>query len=151
MCLDANQIMSPARRKNMRAIRNGDTKPKVLLRKSLFARGYRYGITPSNISGSLNVWLSRFRSSIFINGCFWHAHDCSLFRLPKTQRDFLMKKLGMNIERDRKTLSQLSRQRFRILVVWECSFKKQTKITLPLTTSLRITWLESKVRYGNIT
>ena len=147
---DTRTDVSPARRKNMQAIRSKNTKPETLFRKSLFARGYRYRIAPKNIRGKPDLWMPRLGAAIFINGCFWHAHNCELFRVPKTRKDFWLEKLRSNVNRDIRTYSELQNSGIRILVIWECSFKKQTRITLPLTVSLAITWLESGKQFGTI-
>ena len=148
---DTHIDVSPARRKNMRAIRSTNTKPETLFRKSLFTRGYRYRIAPKNIRGEPDLWMPRFGAAIFINGCFWHAHNCELFQIPKTRKGFWMDKLTSNVARDTHTYNGLQNSGIRILVVWECSFKKQTRVTLPLSVSLAITWLESGKQFGAIT
>lgn len=95
--------------------------------------------------------MPRFGAAIFINGCFWHAHNCELFQIPKTRKGFWMDKLTSNVARDTHTYNGLQNSGIRILVVWECSFKKQTRVTLPLSVSLAITWLESGKQFGAIT
>jgi DNA mismatch endonuclease (patch repair protein) len=141
-------LIPEARRKNMRAIKSRDTKPEVKIRKALYARGYR--IAAKNITGKPDLWLSRLNAAIFINGGFWHAHGCKLFKIPKIKTELWKEKLNRNIARDRKTLEKLAEDGLRLLIVWECSFKHMSSKSFPLTVSLIVTWLESEATFGVI-
>lgn len=115
------------RSKNMRAIRGGDTKPEIILRKKLHKAGFRYRISPKNIPGKPDIYLPKYNAVIFINGCFWHAHGCYLFRVPLTRKEFWRAKLSSNAARDMRNIRLLSAIGYRILVVWECALKGRFK------------------------
>jgi DNA mismatch endonuclease (patch repair protein) len=143
-------LITESCRKNMRAIKSRDTKPEVKIRKALYARGYRYRIAAKNITGKPDLLLPRLNVAIFINGCFWHAHGCKIFKIPKIRTEWWKEKLNSNIARDRNTLEKLAEDGLRLLIVWECSFKHMSSKTFPLTVSLIVTWPESEATFGVI-
>lgn len=112
-----------ARSRNMRAIRNKDTKPELLIRKALHARGYRYRLGGSGLPGHPDIVLPKYKTVIFINGCFWHGHGCKYFKLPATRTEFWAGKIKSNQERDQRSASQLLELGWTVLTVWECSLK----------------------------
>lgn len=112
-----------ARSRNMRAIRNKDTKPELLIRKALHARGYRYRLGGSGLPGHPDIVLPRYKTVIFINGCFWHGHDCKYFKLPATRTEFWAGKIKSNQVRDQRSASRLLELGWTVLTVWECSLK----------------------------
>lgn len=107
----------------MSGIRDRDTKGELLIRKGLHARGLRYRINAKDLPGKPDIVLPRHYAVVFFNGCFWHQHDCPLFRWPKTREDFWRDKLEKNRERDRRVLSELAGSGWRIGIVWECGLK----------------------------
>lgn len=111
----------------MASIRSRDTKPEVALRKALHARGYRYRTHVTNLPGKPDIVLKKYQAIIMVHGCFWHGHDCSLFRLPATRRKFWKEKIRRNRERDSKVMQVLSEDGWRCLTVWECSIKGPEK------------------------
>lgn len=116
------------RSKNMSAIRNKNTKPEVWLRKQLFSKGFRYRLNVKNLPGSPDIVFPQFRTVIFFNGCFWHAHDCYLFRLPSTRSNFWRDKLLGNKDRDAINIKKLCMLGWKVIVVWECSIKGKGKL-----------------------
>lgn len=112
-----------ARSRNMRAIRNKDTKPELLIRKALHARGYRYRLGGSDLPGHPDIVLPKYKTVIFIHGCFWHGHNCKYFKLPATRTDFWAEKIQSNQERDLRSASLLLELGWTVLTVWECSLK----------------------------
>lgn len=124
-----SDIKSPEERsKNMVKIRSKDTSVETYIRKKLFARGYRYRKNVRNVTGHPDVWLSKYNTALFVNGCFWHRHkNCKYAYVPKSNVDFWLKKFNRNIERDDEVKKQLSNQGIRILVIWECIVKKMMK------------------------
>lgn len=122
-------IVSPEQRsRNMSAIRSKNTKPEVYFRKLLFAEGYRYRIAEKNVSGHPDIFVRKYNTAIFINGCFWHRHQgCKYAYIPKSRVDFWKKKFEDNIRRDTIVRMQLQSQRIKCLTVWECTIKLMMK------------------------
>ncbi|MCK5604079.1 DNA mismatch endonuclease Vsr [Candidatus Pacearchaeota archaeon] len=113
---------------NMSKVKGVDTKPELVIRKALFAKGFRYRLHVKDLPGKPDLVLPKYKAVIFINGCFWHYHDCSLFKMPETRKDWWKQKLVRNRERDFKNIEQLMENGWRVLIVWECSFRKTKKI-----------------------
>lgn len=117
-------IVTPeARSRMMSGIRGKDTKPEVSIRKALFALGFRYKLNDKTLPGKPDLVLPKYRAVIFVNGCFWHKHDCHLFKWPKTRTGFWEKKLTSNTCRDLKVKRALNQENWRVLTVWECALK----------------------------
>lgn len=117
-----------ARSKNMAAIRSRDTKPEVYFRKLLFSRGYRYRKNIAKVIGHPDIFLKKYNTAIFVNGCFWHRHrDCKYAYQPKSREDFWAEKFRKNIERDLTVREQLYARRIKCLIVWECTIRKMQK------------------------
>jgi DNA mismatch endonuclease, patch repair protein len=107
----------------MSGIRGKDTRPEMLIRLGLFSRGFRYRIHGKNLPGKPDVVLPKHHVVVFVNGCFWHGHDCSLFRWPSSNVDFWRAKIMRNSELDHKNVQALRRLGWRVLTVWECAIK----------------------------
>lgn len=118
-------VMTPEQRSQcMAAIRGKDTKPEMIVRKFLFSKGLRYRIQVKNLSGCPDIVFPKYRTVIFVNGCFWHGHEgCKYFRLPKSNVEFWSEKIKTNIARDLKNEARLREQGWRVIRVWECSLK----------------------------
>lgn len=98
------------RHKNMAAIRAKNTKPEIIVRKFLWSHGYRYRLNHSKLPGKPDIVLRKYRTCIFVNGCFWHKHEgCKYFVIPKTRTEFWMNKINRNQERDKDVKQQLSK------------------------------------------
>lgn len=121
-------VHSPETRSyNMSRIRGKNTKPEELVRKYLFAQGFRYRKNDARLPGKPDIVLPRYKTVIFVNGCFWHAHEgCRYFVWPKNNAEFWKKKIGGNIERDAKNKRLLTELGWEIIVVWECELKPST-------------------------
>lgn len=105
----------------MASIKAKDTKAELAVRTYLFRKGFRYRVNDSHLVGKPDIVLPKYKTVIFINGCFWHAHQgCKHFSLPKTNRPFWEQKLKRNKERDQEVLAALLQKGYRVLVVWEC-------------------------------
>lgn len=110
---------------NMSRIRSDNTKPEILLRKSLFAKGFRYRINDKKLPGKPDIVLKKYRTAIFVNGCFWHGHEgCKYFVVPKTRTEFWINKIEGNKIRDLKNTKILKEEGYKIITVWECNLKK---------------------------
>lgn len=116
------------RSKNMAAIHSKNTKPEIFLRKQLFARGYRYGIKSKSVLGHPDIYLKKYNTAIFVNGCFWHRHEgCKYAYMPKSRVDFWQKKFEANKKRDNIVEEQLTTIGVKWIIVWECTIKRMQK------------------------
>lgn len=116
------------RHKNMSAIRSKNTKPELLVRHYLWSRGFRYRLNNPRLPGHPDLVLRKYRTCIFVNGCFWHGHEnCKFFKMPKTNTDFWQKKISRNRERDREEQQQLARMGWHCITIWECELKKDKR------------------------
>ena len=122
-------IISPEKRsQNMSAIRSKNTKPEVYLRKLLFAQGYRYRIADKSVPGHPDIFLRKYNTAIFINGCFWHRHpSCKYAYMPKSRVEFWQKKFDDNVQRDALVKAGLLERGIKCLTVWECTIKRMMK------------------------
>ena len=106
----------------MAGIKGRDTKPEVLIRKALYAAGFRFRLHRKDLPGSPDIVLPGRRIAVFVHGCFWHAHPgCRYAKIPATRREFWETKLAANVERDRRARDALLSAGWRVLVIWECA------------------------------
>ena len=113
---------------NMSQIKGKNTKPEELVRKYLFAHGFRYRKNDKRLPGSPDIVLPKYRTAIFVNGCFWHGHaGCKYFVWPENNADFWKEKIQRNIERDNSNYCKLQNLGWKVLVVWECGLKPQKR------------------------
>lgn len=134
---------SDIRSKNMAAIRNRDTAPEILVRKALYGLGYRYRLHTKNLPGTPDIVLPKYKAIILVNGCFWHKHDCDLFKLPKSRADFWRTKLDSNVIRDVSNQTRLRDLEWRVAIIWECYLKGKTRIPITDITDQLSQWLQS--------
>lgn len=127
----------------MAAIRATDTRPELLIRKALHARGFRYRLHVKGIPGRPDMVLPKYRAAIFVHGCFWHGHGCSLFRWPKTREEFWRTKIRSNVDRDATMQARLSDAGWRIATIWECSVKGRNRRPLTEVIDSLASWLSS--------
>ena len=112
----------------MTQIRSKDTKIEIMVRKYLFARGLRYRINDRRYPGKPDIVLPKYKTIVFIHGCFWHNHDgCDSFKMPVTNREYWLPKLTNNQKRDEKHVATLRNAGWKVIVVWECELKKQCR------------------------
>lgn len=131
------------RSRMMAGIGGKNTKPEMTIRRGLHALGYRFRLHAAELPGKPDIVLKRYRAAIFVNGCFWHRHDCHLFRLPGTRTEFWRDKIARNVKRDRAVQSSLIEHGWRQMVVWECALKGKTRLE-PEAVMKRLTdWLVS--------
>ena len=134
----ADRKSKEMRSANMSAIHSKDTKPELVVRKWLWARGFRYRLSDRRLPGKPDLVMRKYRTCVFINGCFWHGHeDCPQFRMPKTNTEFWERKISRNKERDRKVQRELALMGWHCITIWECELKprrrEQTLISLEFT------------------
>lgn len=134
------------RSRMMSGIRARDTTPEITLRKALFARGFRYRVCVRGIAGRPDIVLRYLNAVIFVHGCFWHGHDCPLFRLPSTRREFWAHKIESNRQRDRTVLAELLSQGWRTCTVWECAVRGRNRVTMNAVATRVADWLRGDAR-----
>ena len=109
----------------MSKISGKETKPEVMVRKYLFAKGFRYRKNVKDLPGKPDIVLSKYKTVIFVNGCFWHGHEnCKYFRLPKTRTEWWKEKINRNKQRDTEQKATLENLGWKVMTVWECEIKK---------------------------
>lgn len=135
--------VSPARSKNMAAIKGRDTKPEMIIRRGLHARGFRFRLYDRKIPGKPDIVLRRFSALVDIRSCFFHGHDCALFNMPKTRTDFWSEKISANRSRDLRTLEAQQKLGWRVAVVWECSMRGNDKLGEDLVLDKLSAWLRT--------
>ena len=109
---------------NMSQIRSGNTKPDILVRKFLHAQGFRYKLHDKKLPGKPDIVLPKYKTVIFIHGCFWHGHaNCKYFVVPKTRTAWWLNKINTNKTNDTKAIKALKKEGWKIITVWECDLK----------------------------
>ena len=121
----ADNHTKEVRSRNMSHIRSTNTKPEEKVRKYLFSKGFRYRKNVRKLPGCPDIVLPKYHTVIFVNGCFWHKHDCPRFVWPSSNEDYWIPKITRNVERDLKNLQILREQGWRVVVVWECELKEK--------------------------
>lgn len=104
----------------MSKISGKDTKPEVLIRKKLFSKGFRFRKNVKTLPGKPDIVLPKYKTTIFVNGCFWHGHGCKKSKLPKTRTDFWKEKINNNLLRDQKNLENLKNDGWQVIIIWQC-------------------------------
>lgn len=140
-----DKISPESRSHVMSCIHSKNTKPELIVRKALHALGFRYRIHCKELPGSPDLVLPKYKAVIQINGCFWHGHNCHLYRPPKSKVDFWNQKITKNQTRDMSNKSHLINLGWRLMVVWECAIQGKTK----LDTSVLISLIENWILVGN--
>jgi DNA mismatch endonuclease, patch repair protein len=128
----------------MSGIRGKDTKPEMMLRSGLHGRGFRFRIHGSALPGKPDLVFPKHRAVLFAHGCFWHGHECHLFKWPKSREEFWRTKIGQNRERDQAALIKLRQNGWRIGEVWECALKGRTRLSVADVLDRCETWLRSE-------
>lgn len=113
------------RSKNMSHIRSTNSKPEETVRKYLFSKGLRYRKNVRKLPGCPDIVLPKYKTVVFVNGCFWHKHDCGRFVWPTSNEEYWHKKINRNIERDADNLRTLTEQGWRVITIWECQLKEK--------------------------
>lgn len=116
------------RHRNMAAIHSKDTKPEMLVRKYLWSRGFRYRINNPRLPGKPDIVLRKYRTCIFVNGCFWHGHEgCKYYVVPKTNTTFWLDKINRNRQRDKEQQQKLAKMGWHSITIWECELKPKAQ------------------------
>lgn len=112
---------------NMSHIRSTNSKPEEIVRKYLFSKGLRYRKNVRTLPGKPDIVLPKYKTIVFVNGCFWHKHDCGRFVMPSSNTEYWEKKINGNVERDKTNIALLEEQGWRVIVIWECQLKKKVQ------------------------
>ena len=115
-----------SRKYNMSRIRSKDTQPEEKVRKYLFSQGFRYRKNVKDLPGCPDIVLPKYKTVIFVQGCFWHMHDCGRFHWPSTNIEYWEPKILRNVERDKKNQDLLVKAGWKVLLIWECQLKTKT-------------------------
>jgi len=160
--------LSPQQRHaNMAAIRSKDTKPEMIVRRGLWKRGFRYRLNDKRLPGHPDLVLRKYRTCIFVNGCFWHGHhinlqlddlqfmieDSACCKIPRTNREFWVAKIRRNQERDREELRKLAEMGWHCITVWECELKpsRREETLESIAFTLNHIWLQDRARMQGAT
>jgi len=120
-------VDTATRGRMMSGIRSRDTRPEMLVRSLLHARGFRYRVHAKELPAKPDIVLPRWRAVVLVNGCFWHGHDCHLFKLPATRKAFWLEKITKNAERDQRNVYDLQNAGWRTGTVYECALKGRAR------------------------
>jgi DNA mismatch endonuclease (patch repair protein) len=134
----------------MAGIRAKDTQPEMAIRRGLHARGFRFRLHASRLPGKPDLVFPARRAVIFVHGCFWHCHQCHLFKWPSTRSAFWHAKILRNRAKDLETRAALEADGWRCLVIWECALKGRVRRPLEAILSSAAAWLKSSNRRAEI-
>jgi DNA mismatch endonuclease (patch repair protein) len=139
----ADVVPADVRSRMMAGIRGTNTKPELLLRRGLHARGFRFRLHDRTLPGKPDIVLPRYRAVILAHGCFWHGHDCHLFKWPSTRPEFWQAKIARNREVDARAEAALAGTDWRLGIVWECALKGRARLPLDAVILACADWLGS--------
>ena len=144
-------IVSPQKRSQMMSgIRGKNTKPELQIRRALHARGFRYRLHKRNLPGKPDLTLQKYNAIIFVHGCFWHLHNCHLFKWPSTRPEFWKKKISGNKIKDEENIASLKKSGWRILIIWECALKGKERLDFDSVIGKIDNWLRSSQKFLEI-
>jgi DNA mismatch endonuclease (patch repair protein) len=144
MCAD--RVTAAVRNRIMASIKRRDTRPELAIRSLLHRRGFRFRLHRRDLPGKPDLVFPRHGAVIFVHGCFWHGHDCHLFSMPKSRRDFWQQKISRNSERDAAQLRTLAVSGWRVATIWECALMGRTRLHIDEVGEICGAWLESDTR-----
>jgi len=131
----------------MAGIRGKDTKPELALRRGLHALGFRYRLHDRSLPGKPDLVFPRWQAVLFAHGCFWHGHDCHLFKMPSTRAEFWHTKIARNREVDAVAGASLEKAGWRVGIVWECALKGRSRLPPETVIEQCASWLRSDLNY----
>lgn len=123
----ADNLTKEVRSLNMSHIRSKNSKPEEIVRKFLFSRGFRYRKNVKTLPGCPDIVLPKYHTVIFVNGCFWHKHDCPRFVWPESNQEYWIRKIQCNVERDHKNIAEIQKLGWNVIVIWECELRKNMR------------------------
>ena len=137
----ADIVDSRTRSRMMSGIRSKDTAPEKIVRQGLHRLGFRFRLHSAKVPGRPDLVLPRYRAAIFVHGCFWHAHECHLFKFPATRPEFWRAKFKQNRKRDQAVRTALLEEGWRRLVIWECALKGKSRLGIDSVLSRTACWI----------
>lgn len=140
----ADIVDKATRSRMMSGIRGKNTKPELIIRSGLHRRGFRFRLHMKTLRGRPDMVLKKYRATVFVHGCFWHGHDCALFKWPKSRRHWWRTKIEANRARDIQTISELKASGWRVAEVWECSLKGRERLGEEVVLDRLEKWLNSE-------
>lgn len=144
--MPADIVSTAVRSRMMAAVKGKNTKPELIIRSALHRRGFRFRLHRKDLSGRPDLVFTGRSAVIFVHGCFWHGHDCHMFRWPKSREVFWRDKIEKNIERDRRQYQTLAETGWRIGTVWECALKGKTRLPFDSVVDQCDMWLKSNIK-----
>lgn len=145
----ADVVSAAVRSRMMSGIKGKNSRPEIMIRRILFAKGYRFRLHRLDLPGKPDIVMQGRKIAIFVHGCFWHAHEgCKYFKMPKTRPEFWTEKLQSNVERDQKSVAKLMDMGWRVLCIWECATRNHATVdSLGENISL---WIAGDKRFAEI-
>lgn len=134
----------------MSRVKGKHTKPELLVRKALYAAGFRYRLHYKKLPGHPDIVLPKYKAIVLVNGCFWHGHKCHLGTIPATRRRFWLKKFDENRRRDQKNIRTYTEHGWRVIVIWECALKGKRSGKFDKVVARMVRFLNSSVMCAEI-
>jgi len=148
----ADVVTKEKRSAMMAGIKGKNTHPEIAIRKEIHRRGYRYRLHVKDLPGKPDIVFAKYHTAVFVHGCFWHRHLCHLFKWPSTRGDFWEEKINSNAVRDQAHQVHLLEKGWKVIIIWECSLKGKTRLTLSEVAELTIRTLhEDDILFKEIT
>jgi DNA mismatch endonuclease (patch repair protein) len=136
-------VDAATRSRMMSGIRGKNTKPELIIRSLLHRAGFRFRLHVHDLPGKPDIVLPKFKAIVFVHGCFWHGHACTLFRLPSTRQEFWQKKIERNKRNDQRAVSRLAGLGWRVATIWECALRGREAIGEAALLERVATWLHT--------
>ena len=143
-------ITKAERSQVMAKVGSKDTRPELIIRRGLHARGFRYRLHDRKLPGKPDLVFPRYRAVIFVNGCFWHGHDCPRCRMPSSNTAYWHGKIASNVTRDKANRLKLLAEGWRVLTIWECALVGKGKLALIEVLDRASEWLQSNEPHSEI-
>jgi DNA mismatch endonuclease, patch repair protein len=141
-------VDSATRSRMMSGIREKNTTPEIAVRSGLYARGLRYDLHRKDLPGKPDLAIKRCKTVVFVHGCFWHQHECRLFKWPKSNAEFWRKKIEGNCVRDQRDIALLLQLGWRVLIIWECAIKNQSPEKIKIMLDRAADWIRGQEGAG---